>query len=75
MTHRKRNHEANVKVCNLFRKGQCTYHECCWFVHRNLEIDKKIHMEIKKITGNHMPVKQQKKKNETQNKILIKLKH
>ena len=50
MTHRKKNHEENVKMCNLFKKGHCTYHECCWFVHRNVEIDEKISKEIKKIT-------------------------
>ena len=48
MTHRKENHEENLKICNLFKKGRCTYHERCWFAHRNLEIDEKINYEKRK---------------------------
>ena len=50
MTHRKTNHEEIIKICNLFKKGQCTYHEKCWFGHRTIEIDGKA---IKETTYNH----------------------
>ena len=42
MKHKKNNHEEHIKTCNLFKRGQCTYHESCWFAHKNIEIDEKI---------------------------------
>ena len=48
MTHRKKDHEENVKNCKLFKKGNCTYHESCWFAHKKEEIDEKIIIKINK---------------------------
>ena len=55
MTHRKTNHEEIIKICNLFKKGQCTYHEKCWVGHRTIEIDGKT---IKETTDNHNKTQQ-----------------
>ena len=55
MTHRKTNHEEIIKISNLFKKGQCTYHEKCWFGHRNIEIDEKT---IKETTDNNVKTQQ-----------------
>ena len=37
MIHRKQNHEKNVQICELIKKGNCTYNEKCWFSHRIVE--------------------------------------
>ena len=48
MTHRKKDHEENIKNCKLFKKGNCTYHESCWFAHKKEEIDEKIIIKTNK---------------------------
>ena len=40
MLHKRKEHEEKIKVCKLFLKGKCTYHEKCWFAHKNSKIDK-----------------------------------
>ena len=40
MIHKREEHKENIKICKLFLKVNCTYHEKCWFVHENYKIDK-----------------------------------
>ena len=47
MIHKRKEHEENIEVCKLFKKGNCTYHEKCWFSHKNSKIDKMILNEKK----------------------------
>ena len=49
MIHRREEHEENIEVCKLFLKGKCTYHEKCWFAHKNSKIDKMISSEKSKM--------------------------
>ena len=47
MIHKRKKHEENIETCKLFQKGNCTYHEKCWFSHKNSKIDKMISNEKK----------------------------
>ena len=38
MIHRREKHEEKIKMCRLYEKGNCTYHEKCWFLHKNLKM-------------------------------------
>ena len=40
MIHRREEHGEKTEICKLFLKGNCTYHEKCWFAHKNSKIDK-----------------------------------
>ena len=45
MIHKREEHKENIKICKLFLKGNCTYHEKCWFAHENYKIDKMMSKE------------------------------
>ena len=45
MKHKIKEHEENIEVCKLFQKGKCSYHENCWFSHKNYKIDQMISNE------------------------------
>ena len=47
MIHKRKEHDENIETCKLFQKGNCTYHEKCWFLHKNSKIDKMISNEKK----------------------------
>ena len=34
MKHRKGEHEESLQPCKLYKKGNCTYNENCWFSHK-----------------------------------------
>ena len=38
MEHKKEKHEENVEMCKLFEKGNCTYNNKCWFLHKSASV-------------------------------------
>ena len=45
MRHRKKEHEENLQMCNLLKKGYCTYKEKCLFSHISVNEEKEISLE------------------------------
>ena len=37
MKHRKNEHEDSLQFCKLYKKGNCTYNENCWFSHNTIK--------------------------------------
>ena len=35
--HRKSDHIENVQICKMYKEGNCTFGEHCWFSHESTE--------------------------------------
>ena len=47
MKHKKTEHPKSVQTCKLFKKGNCTYLDNCWFLHENQWLYNDEHEKLK----------------------------